>query len=1205
MKRIRNYRVLRPVAGLLAGVTLLLWTAPPAAALRKPEELRPKDWKTQTPDAVQRRQIAEKAEAARKAAAKHRPDERELSASEMAAVRGRGQYRERAFCGVLPWQRSFRDVNLSNGNLFKSFSDIQVSPARGAGLAWQRTYNSSDDRVGPFGVGWTHAYDIRMEEAGNNNVERMDFFGGEHTYHRDADGLYSPPPYLHDELSSEYLNTLADGPPQVASDTQVGMDGTVKHFFANGSERACDYIEDRHGNRTVLTYGLEIGGGRKLLTRVTDPSARYLEISWTNLGTQAQPAWRITQVQGPLDPDTGNPVYTVAYEYNAEFNLWKVRQDPSGLNRTTTFTYTTVQGESGLLASISDSLNHTVSYTYTIPSFSTNKLWVDSVTEPASGGVLTWLIEPRTNGFTGSGGTGAIVSSVGGASPAMDFLIGFDPYLRVEHIAPMTLVASTRAYEFDYDSQHNVTRQYTWAATPAVDGTAWNGRAHSTAVARTYGPHGHVLTEYQEGYQATTTTTSTYFPASKYFQKETVTDPLGRVTRMDYFDNADPSAGNRGNVKWVRDARYSVTGRQFEYSYNSYGQKASELSLNQVLTQYSYEDLWGNLTRVVQDPGAGRLNRTTTMAYDVAGRVKQSTDPKAQISSFNYNALGQPLQAHLPGETVSYTYGANGRTESVTDNRGTTTLAYETGNDRVASVTDPVTGTVSYTYALEGHRLTTTLPGGGTWTYSYREPEGQTWCVLPDPGSLDTIRPMLKKITDDQGREVKVSLDTTGRLHEVLSNITYSGASPVSYQHTLYSLDTPTTMLSARYAPYSRGLLLQVKNTWNWYGSPAPGAPEQWNQQVLVQNDYTYSNTGNRLTNQVSDAAGPIRTEQYGYDELSRLTSVNYGDGESQGYAFDPMGNRLSKTVNGVTESYTYNPANMLLTRGASSYTNDSNGNTLTGGGRTNTWDGQNRLIECTFGTTTTSHTYGTDGLRRRTVQGTNTTDFVLDGQNVVRTFLNGQLDKTYLHGPRGPEYERAGSNAPVWYLYDGLGSVLGTVREDGTFESTRKYDVYGAVRSSTGGSGTKHKFVGSLGHPDEEETGLIYMRARWMDPVTGRFVSEDPAQDGNNWFSYAEGRPTVLRDPDGKTSQAETGAATTLNTILQEGLAMGPFQALRFARSMIAALEQMQVAYAAFAGAVTQSQMERILTNMAANQSTIRLYRAAEVIFNLWMEAL
>jgi RHS repeat-associated protein len=84
---------------------------------------------------------------------------------------------------------------------------------------------------------------------------------------------------------------------------------------------------------------------------------------------------------------------------------------------------------------------------------------------------------------------------------------------------------------------------------------------------------------------------------------------------------------------------------------------------------------------------------------------------------------------------------------------------------------------------------------------------------------------------------------------------------------------------------------------------------------------------------------------------------------------------------------------------------------------------------------------------------------------------------------------------------------------------STRKYDVYGVGRGSTGPTGTKHKFVGGLGHPSEDETGLIYMRARYMDPVTGRFISEDPAKDGGNWFEYADSSPTNRVDATGKFS--------------------------------------------------------------------------------------
>lgn len=79
----------------------------------------------------------------------------------------------------------------------------------------------------------------------------------------------------------------------------------------------------------------------------------------------------------------------------------------------------------------------------------------------------------------------------------------------------------------------------------------------------------------------------------------------------------------------------------------------------------------------------------------------------------------------------------------------------------------------------------------------------------------------------------------------------------------------------------------------------------------------------------------------------------------------------------------------------------------------------------------------------------------------------------------------------------------------------TRKYDVYGGVRA--GGAGTRHRFVGQLGHTSDDETGLLYMRARCYDPVVGRFVSEDPGRAGGTWYIYADANPIGRVDRDGR----------------------------------------------------------------------------------------
>ena len=357
-----------------------------------------------------------------------------------------------------------------------------------------------------------------------------------------------------------------------------------------------------------------------------------------------------------------------------------------------------------------------------------------------------------------------------------------------------------------------------------------------------------------------------------------------------------------------------------------------------------------------------------------------------------------------------------------------------------------------------------------------------------DPNSLSHN---LATLTDDQGRRIDVYLDQSGRCWESLTNEAFSGTNLISYTDTLYTFDTLHKWLT------------QLSNTFN-----SKNAQNQWQSKLLVQNNYAYDNTGQRQTNQISSldpqTGNPTsRTEQYGYDELYRLTSVNYGDGQTQGYTFDQMGNRLTKTDSSTgNESYAVNAANMLTSRTvggtSSSYTNDNNGNTLTGGGRTNTWDSQNRMSKCVNGTNISSFTYDCDGIRHSSIVNGVSTDFVLDSNMFLRELHNGNVKATYFVGASGPAYRRDDANGGTvrWYLYDGLGSVLGEVDPNGNITARRKYDVYGMTRAGSDAGTSKHKFVGNLGHPSEDETGLIYMRARYMDPVLGRFVSEESRKE-------------------------------------------------------------------------------------------------------------
>ncbi len=99
-------------------------------------------------------------------------------------------------------------------------------------------------------------------------------------------------------------------------------------------------------------------------------------------------------------------------------------------------------------------------------------------------------------------------------------------------------------------------------------------------------------------------------------------------------------------------------------------------------------------------------------------------------------------------------------------------------------------------------------------------------------------------------------------------------------------------------------------------------------------------------------------------------------------------------------------------------------------------------------------------------------TDYLHDGQSVVRELRAGAAVATYLNGSRGPEYRRDDVTGQVrWYVYDGLGSVVAEVAPGGSVTSQRAYDVYGGVRGGSGQASTAHGFVGVLGHTSRADT--------------------------------------------------------------------------------------------------------------------------------------
>ena len=135
-----------------------------------------------------------------------------------------------------------------------------------------------------------------------------------------------------------------------------------------------------------------------------------------------------------------------------------------------------------------------------------------------------------------------------------------------------------------------------------------------------------------------------------------------------------------------------------------------------------------------------------------------------------------------------------------------------------------------------------------------------------------------------------------------------------------------------------------------------------------------------------------------------------------------------------------------------------------------------------------TAVSFGYNGLGDRLQQTTGgvTTRYVLDINNSISQVLSDG-SSTYLYG-----LGRIGQQNIVgwqYYLGDALGSVRQLTNPAGTIIQARSYEPFGKQLSAAGNPLTKYGFTGEWTDP----TNLVYLRARYYDPATGRFLSKDP----------------------------------------------------------------------------------------------------------------
>ena len=250
-------------------------------------------------------------------------------------------------------------------------------------------------------------------------------------------------------------------------------------------------------------------------------------------------------------------------------------------------------------------------------------------------------------------------------------------------------------------------------------------------------------------------------------------------------------------------------------------------------------------------------------------------------------------------------------------------------------------------------------------------------------------------------------------------------------------------------------------------------------------------------------------------------------------YCLDPVGNRLpaNSTLPGINPiAGTYNADDEI-----SSETYDANGNVIATGGKTYTYDSQNHMITANNGQVTMI--YDGDGNRVSKTVGGVTTQYLVDDLNptgyaqVVEEVVNGAVTRQYTYGLQrisqnlSPSVTGNNTWTPSFYVYDGGGSVRQLTNDNGVVTDDYEYDAFGNSFTKQGTTPNNYLY---RGEQFDADLGLYYLRARYYNPNTGRFMSRDPeagqAIDPQSLhkYLYAGGDPINMMDPTGRADLVE-----------------------------------------------------------------------------------
>jgi RHS repeat-associated protein len=414
-------------------------------------------------------------------------------------------------------------------------------------------------------------------------------------------------------------------------------------------------------------------------------------------------------------------------------------------------------------------------------------------------------------------------------------------------------------------------------------------------------------------------------------------DLRGHLIETDYADGT--STHDTYDALGRRTVSTDQTGATTHYGYDAEGQLISVTDPLAHITQYAY-DADGNMTSVTDANG-----HVTAYAYDLLDEKTQRTLPLGMSETFTYDVLGdQVTHSDFRGKTTTMTYGPRKRlTSKIPDlslNEPTVAYAYNDVGTR-SKMTD-ASGTTTYGYDQRNRLLTKTTPEG-TLTYTY-DSSGNVASIDSSNANGTSVAyawdaaNQLSTVTDNRlGGMTTAAYTATGRpaslaqpngvsatygydsLDRVLSMAWKKGTAPafaswaygynprgqrtsstdVTGRESAYGYDDASRLTSEAVTgdPSGNGALTYVIDPVGNRSSRTSTLAALGAQSFSYDPNDELTTDGYDLNGNTTSAGG----HTYGYDFENRLVSK---DGGVVTIVYDGDGNRVAKTVGGVTTKY-------------------------------------------------------------------------------------------------------------------------------------------------------------------------------------------------------------------------------------------------------------------------------------------------------------